>query len=1229
MGVLLCLLTAVIWGYWTLTDSRRVKDMAETYLSRILGGQVRVAKANLSLFEGLRLEGVSVSVDDRDRADSRIFSARTFIVKTTPRALISGRLESTQILAIDPKVHLCENVDERSWNFQRVRPPGREKKDPEKPGKKEPVSLPEVLLRGGVVEISRIERGRHVIVGSLAIDGQLMPAGYDLNRYGFDLESRLPGQPVGPRLQGVLDLDLGGVRASLEDLEFSDGLLAIMPAQVRAWWQAHQIAGRVRVPEFSFSPGGKDAPADFRIAVEVDRVRMSVLPEELMGEKEYARQTRLIKLAGRPETLPLRYWNTTELMQAITPPRAVRLKDVSGRIEFTPDRIRLIRLLGNLEGNRLMIDGEADGYGVDAAGRVRVVGTSLDIPHLPQYLRSLPPAVRRFYGELQPSGVGMLLVDVERKRPKGPVNVEVELIVTDGAFAFHEFRYPLHSVTGSVWFGKDRETGLDRIEMRGLRGKGALGTINEDKGLRLDGWVSPLNKHVGLDLHIRSDDCHLDPDLRNAMPKDARSVVDMFDERDAKGNVVRAAQMHGRFETRITRVRGPGNRLNVNVDIDVARGSGAFEHFAYPLRNLSGKVRIRPNHVELIDVVEQQADARLELAGRVNFGNSQPVDPQLKIRAFRVPIDDRLLDAMPAQQREWLRKVQLRGKLNVDGRIYLEKLAGDWTVDPRRDPLLVTSSEVGFDLAMSLSEGRMWRVGEVDAITDVTAEARLTRTRLELKDARGKRGEAEMTGSGSVAWPKDSPSYSLNVDVLGLRVDDELRQILGAKAADLFARLRPEGQTDLHIAYSGGIAEDDDDGNRDPWQTYKVTLRPRGLSVEPASFPWRVDRIFGEVEATPQRILFKDVSGWHDQTKVMLGGAGPGTEQKGWTLKLATTDIVVDDAFKRALPGALAELFRGLEYTGKLSLDVPTLTYLAAPGGSPDAGSMIEFAGRVGFNDASMDVGVPLAAVHGGVDLKGSVVGGDLATLSGRVDLPSTLIAQRQADDVRVDVLKFPGGWYRFDNLQARFGGGHVSGAVHLHAPPDRPTRVGMALVLKDVDVRELTGDDKDDKLHGRLRGSLNLEMTPSNPSLRRGRGDIELEGRELYKVPAMTGLLQITNLALPSPFNSASASYVVDGNRLTFENIAIRAKDMVMNGSGSVDFGTKAVSLTFVTDNPNWPKIPLIEKVKNQLIQIQVRGTVEEPKVKAKSMTVITTTVDEVLSNGKRDAGGGGRKKR
>src|SRR5512138_3489395 len=61
--VLLC---AIIGTYLFVTDSRRVQRMAESELSRLLGGPVTVGKAKLSIFEGLRLENVNVFVDVDD-----------------------------------------------------------------------------------------------------------------------------------------------------------------------------------------------------------------------------------------------------------------------------------------------------------------------------------------------------------------------------------------------------------------------------------------------------------------------------------------------------------------------------------------------------------------------------------------------------------------------------------------------------------------------------------------------------------------------------------------------------------------------------------------------------------------------------------------------------------------------------------------------------------------------------------------------------------------------------------------------------------------------------------------------------------------------------------------------------------------------------------------------------------------------------------------------------------
>src|SRR5688500_10399445 len=63
MTLLLLVLCGVIYTYGHVTDAARVRGMAETYLSRLVGGRVVVGKAYLSLFEGLRLDDVEVHVD--------------------------------------------------------------------------------------------------------------------------------------------------------------------------------------------------------------------------------------------------------------------------------------------------------------------------------------------------------------------------------------------------------------------------------------------------------------------------------------------------------------------------------------------------------------------------------------------------------------------------------------------------------------------------------------------------------------------------------------------------------------------------------------------------------------------------------------------------------------------------------------------------------------------------------------------------------------------------------------------------------------------------------------------------------------------------------------------------------------------------------------------------------------------------------------------------------------
>src|SRR5678816_3688127 len=63
MMTLFILFSSVIATYLYVTDSNRVRQMTESYLTSVLGGPVHVRRATLSIFEGLRLDNVTVHVD--------------------------------------------------------------------------------------------------------------------------------------------------------------------------------------------------------------------------------------------------------------------------------------------------------------------------------------------------------------------------------------------------------------------------------------------------------------------------------------------------------------------------------------------------------------------------------------------------------------------------------------------------------------------------------------------------------------------------------------------------------------------------------------------------------------------------------------------------------------------------------------------------------------------------------------------------------------------------------------------------------------------------------------------------------------------------------------------------------------------------------------------------------------------------------------------------------------
>jgi hypothetical protein len=427
---------------------------------------------------------------------------------------------------------------------------------------------------------------------------------------------------------------------------------------------------------------------------------------------------------------------------------------------------------------------------------------------------------------------------------------------------------------------------------------------------------------------------------------------------------------------------------------------------------------------------------------------------------------------------------------------------------------------------------------------------------------------------------------------------------------------------------------------------YELIITPRKLSATPQAVPYRLEELAGSVTVQPDKVVVKDVTGRRGDATVKLSAVGDIRKDGAWDFQLAAQDVPVDDALREAVPEALADLLTSLEMQGKVDFEFSKLRVVSSteprkeprdakpsarasrrPQTQPSDPVDVDFAVKLSTEDAALDVGVPLTSVNGGAELAGSTRGGRLHELSGRIDIGSLKLANRDARDFRATLLKpAEHDAMQISRMEMQMAAGTMAGQVDWTFPEDAPSRYAVALVLRNADVKQLTGN-LDQDIRGQLTASLNLEGTSNEPATRRGRGDVAVSGQQLYKIPLVLGLLQITELALPltGPFRDGSARYSIDGSRVTFEQIELRSKEMLMQGDGYLDFGKKTVRMTFVTDAAGWIKLPLIgelmQSARNELLQIHVRGTLQEPKVSATSMNTFTTTIDEVFRGDQREA--------
>ena len=460
-----------------------------------------------------------------------------------------------------------------------------------------------------------------------------------------------------------------------------------------------------------------------------------------------------------------------------------------------------------------------------------------------------------------------------------------------------------------------------------------------------------------------------------------------------------------------------------------------------------------------------------------------------------------------------------------------------------------------------------------------------------------------------------------------MTADRALYAMLPAEGRRAWDEVRPTGTFDAQITYdahlgplpAGPLATaaptSDLPSSKD---AFTAILHPRAIRTEIRTVPYPITFNQGTITITPGHAVLKDLAGTNRDAAIRVSGEGSLSASPDWQLNLHADRLPIDAELRRAVPPILITVFDSLKLQGGLAVDLPKVSYHLQQGAADPDVDII--GGNVTLADGSIDAGVPLTAIRGSLHFDTSTRNGRVDRFEGHIDADSMSMGARQLTDLHLNLLQSPGSSdLHIDKVQGHVAQGEIAGAATLSFPDKGPGKYKMNLIVRNADVRDLTGET-DPNIKGDLTASLALEGTWGNIAARRGRGR-----RRCRRQTALSHSARARRAAGDQSFAAAQRP-------LHARNRALqrRRKPRQLRADGPPQrhherqrirlarLRLTPVNMTLTTDSSAGLKVPFISDIirgaGEQLLRINVRGTVQQPKVEPTSMGIFSTSIDQVF---------------
>lgn len=649
-------------------------------------------------------------------------------------------------------------------------------------------------------------------------------------------------------------------------------------------------------------------------------------------------------------------------------------------------------------------------------------------------------------------------------------------------------------------------------------------------------------------------------------------------------------------------------QLDITVDCyDIA---SMYDKFPYQVEGGFGRLTLKNNVLMIHNMQFKGGD---DQPIWVNGEWTAPFTPTplgwVQMEGSNLPMDKRLYDAANEQGKRTMRVLDLSGKANF------------WARIERKTP----GTEPTKNYVLNLCDASICLESFPYPLKNIRGRVeRLPDDSWKFTDLQAANGSSLVTALGwMVKYGENDQLLHFEIDGKNVALGDELCKAVSQKPAmgQAWKNIQPSGSVDVDVVFNWTMGEKKLD--------MVVTATPCGdtVSIEPVSFPYRLEAIHGPMVFRDGHVSFDRFRGRHGSTTVEGKGSCNFLSDGTWELqleKMEVTDLRLNRELVQACPPQLRKGLTNLNPKGSMYLShgAFTLTRSIDPNEPPRA----KWDVTLGFQQGSVDCGVSLENLNGTMRLVGNCDGKGHWS-KGELDIDSLMYKGFQFTEVKGPI------WINDD-------------AVFFGSPDygKKPNPKRQEVGTPAVDVRSLTGKLYEGTWYGTgwvktsdqvpryafgaylAHGNLARFTKETSPGTQQvtgsfggqiqingmgrtlnglqGTGNLWLRDADIYELPAMVRLLKIVSGREPdgTAFSKADIRFGIRDSRIFLSPIEFNGDAISLLGEGSMDFDSKVNLSLYPIVGRNDIKLPLISPImgeaSRQAMIIHVKGPLSDPEI-------------------------------